>query len=99
MPIRSAITITLLPETKAGPFVFADVAEGCAAAKELRFDAIEIFPPSAEDFESAAGTVREGGLGVAAVGTGGGWVRHKLSLTHPDADHRRRAREFVQSLV
>lgn len=99
MPIRSAVTITLLPQAKAGPFVFADVAEGCAAAKELGFDAIEIFPPSAEDFESAAGTVRQSGLAVAAVGTGGGWVRHKLTLTHPDADHRRRAREFVQSLV
>jgi hypothetical protein len=50
MMMQSAITVTLLPEAKAGPFVFADVAEGCAAAKELGFDAVEIFPPSAEEF-------------------------------------------------
>jgi sugar phosphate isomerase/epimerase len=43
--------------------------------------------------------VRQSGLAVAAIGTGGGWVRHKLTLTHPDSDHRRRAREFVRSLV
>ena len=99
MPIKSSVTITLLPEAKAGPFVFADLAEGCAAAKELGFDAVEIFPASAQELESAASAARRSGLVVAAVGSGGGWVRHKLSLTHPDADRRSQAREFVRSLI
>src|SRR5690242_10696362 len=99
MSMKSAVTVTLLPEAKAGPFVFAELGEACATAKELGFDAIEIFPPSAEAVESAGRVVRQSGLAVAAVGTGGGWVRHKLTLTHLDADHRRRAREFVASLV
>ena len=99
MKIRSAVTITLLPEARAGPFVFADLAAGCAAAQALGFDAVEIFPPAAEALSDVERVVRENGLSVAAIGTGGGWVRHKLALTHPDADHRRRAREFVRSLI
>jgi sugar phosphate isomerase/epimerase len=97
--MQSAVTVTLLPEAKAGPFVFADLGEACATAKGLGFDALEIFPPSAQAVETAGRVVHESGLAVAAVGTGGGWVRHKLSLTHPDAEHRHRAREFVRSLV
>lgn len=99
MAIKSSVTITLLPEAKAGPFVFADLAEGCTAAKELGFDAIEIFPASAQELELAASAARRSGLVVAAVGSGGGWVRHRLSLSHPDADRRLRAREFVRSLI
>jgi len=97
--MRSAVTITLLPEAKAGPFVFADLREGCRAAKDLGFDGIEIFPPSAEAVREAIPVLREHGLPLAAVGTGGGAVRHKLSLTHPDRDNRERAREFVRSLI
>src|SRR5690348_14023043 len=43
--------------------------------------------------------LREYGLALAAVGSGGGAVRHKLSLTHPDAEHRNRARQFIRSLI
>src|SRR5690348_11227788 len=99
MSIQSAVKVTLLPEATAGPFVIADLGEALATASELGFYAIEIFPPLADAVESAGRVVRQSGLAVAAVGTGGGWVRHKLTLTHPDADHRRRAREFVASLV
>ena len=98
----SAITICLVPEAHQGPFVFHDGLEaGCRVAAELGFDAVEVFP------ESAAGISGIGldrvlaahGLGLAAVGTGAGWVKHKLQLCHGDAEHRGQAREFIGRLV
>ena len=44
--MKSAITICLVKEAAAGPFVFhTDLAEGCAQAAKLGFDAVEVFPP------------------------------------------------------
>ena len=94
----SAITICLVPEAHQGPFVFHEGLEaGCRVAAELGFDAVEVFP------ESAAGLSGVGldrllaahGLGLAAIGTGAGWVKHKLQLCHGDAEHRGQAREFI----
>ena len=48
--IHSAITISLVPEARGGPFVFwDDLAAGFAKAKQFGFDAVEIFPASAKD--------------------------------------------------
>ena len=42
--IRSCVTISLVPQVRGGPFVFwDDLAAGCHKAKELGFDAVEIF--------------------------------------------------------
>lgn len=100
--IRSAITISLVPEARGGPFVFWDGLEaGCERAAAHGFDAVEIFPRSAG--ECGAETIRratEGrGLRVAAIGTGAGWVAHRLRLTDPDAGVRRQAVEFVRSIM
>ena len=38
-------------------------------------------------------------LGLAAVGTGAGWVKHKLSLTSPDTETRRSAADFIRSMI
>jgi sugar phosphate isomerase/epimerase len=38
-------------------------------------------------------------LRLAAVGTGAGWLIHKLTLTSPDESNRRRAIEFVKSMI
>lgn len=100
--MQSAITICLVPEAHRGPFVFHDGLEaGCRVAAELGFDAVELFP------ESAAGISGVGldrllaahGLGLAAVGTGAGWVKHKLQLCHADAEHRAQARDFIGRLI
>jgi sugar phosphate isomerase/epimerase len=100
--MRSAITVSLVPEAKSGPFVFSDgLTDGCARAAELGFDAVEIFPPSASalDPDEVSSLAAQHHLSVAAVGTGAGWVVQKLSLTHSDPDVRRRAREFIRGII
>jgi sugar phosphate isomerase/epimerase len=105
--MKSAITICLVPEARQGPFVFhATAADGglaaaCRTAAELGFDAVEIFPESAEAFPAATlrGLLAEYGLSVAAVGTGAGWVKQKLHLCHADAAVRAQAREFIVGII
>lgn len=100
--IQSSVTISLVPEARGGPFVFwDDLAGGFRQAQELGFDAVEVFPPSAEAID--AGVLRrlldENGLKLAAVGTGAGWVRQRLTLTGADAEQRQRARDFIRSII
>ena len=100
--MRSAVTISLVPEAKGGPFVFSDgLADGFARAAALGFDAVEIFPPSADDLNAREikKLCAQHDLKIAAIGTGAGWVKHKLRLTDADAGVRRRAREFVAAIV
>ena len=100
--IRSAVTVSLVPEARGGPFVFRDDLPGaCREAKALGFDAIELFPPGplAVDPEALRTLLDDHGLALAAVGTGAGWVKHKLHLTLPDETRRRQAREFIASII
>ncbi|MBY0457377.1 MAG: sugar phosphate isomerase/epimerase [Gemmataceae bacterium] len=98
----SAVTISLVPEARGGPFVYwDDLAAGCRAAAARGFDAVEIFPPSAEaiDPHELRATLDDNGLSVAAFGTGAGWVKHKLTLTSPDEAVRDKAVAFVRSVM
>lgn len=100
--MKSAITISLVPEARGGPFVFwDDLAAGCAHAAELGFDAVEIFPAGAEALgvTNVARLLGAHGLKCAAIGTGAGWVKHKLRLTDPDAAVRQRAIGFVSEII
>jgi sugar phosphate isomerase/epimerase len=100
--MRSAITVSLVPETKGGPFVFsAGLEDAFSRAEELGFNAVEIFPPSASALDAAevSALMQRHHLSVAAVGTGAGWVVRKLTLTHGDAAVRREAREFVRGII
>jgi sugar phosphate isomerase/epimerase len=100
--IKSAITISLVNEARGGPFVFwDDIDEGCRSAKALGFDAVEVFPPGpdAAIFDAVRTAVKKYDLRVAAVGTGAGWVRSKLTLTSSDAEFRVRAMEFIRSII
>lgn len=100
--MRSAVTISLVPEARGGPFVFwDDFATGCAHAAELGFDAVEIFPSDAAALlvPEFAKLLSHHGLKCAAVGTGAGWVKHKLRLTDPDAAVRQRAIGFVSEII
>jgi sugar phosphate isomerase/epimerase len=100
--MRSAVTITLVPESRGGPFVFwNDLAAGCAKAAALGFDAVEVFPRSPQELDPGQlkRLLAQYHLRLAAMGTGAGWVVHKLRLTDPDAAVRRRAREFVAAVI
>jgi sugar phosphate isomerase/epimerase len=100
--IRSAVTISLVPESRGGPFVFWDDLEAaCRKAAELGFDAVEIFPADPDDIpsETVQPLLDRYKLKLAAVGTGAGWVKHKLTLTNFDRANREQARTFVQRMV
>ncbi|HXE54622.1 MAG TPA: sugar phosphate isomerase/epimerase family protein [Tepidisphaeraceae bacterium] len=100
--MKSAVTVSLVPEAKGGPFVFwNDLPAACEKAARLGFDAVEIFAPGADAIAAdlIGPLLERNNLKLAAVGTGGGWVRHKLSLTSPDAHIRAKAREFGRSIV
>lgn len=100
--IRSSVTISLVPQAKGGPFVFWDDLEaGCRAASELGFDAVEVFAPGPDAIaaERLRRVLDECRLKLAAVGTGAGWVAHRLTLTSPDANVRERAIAFVRSMI
>jgi sugar phosphate isomerase/epimerase len=100
--MKSSITISLVPQAKGGPFVFWDgLADGCARAAALGFDAVEIFPPAATaiDIAELQGLLDQHKLRVAAIGTGGGWVVHKWTLTHADAAVRKNARDFIRAII
>src|ERR1051325_7856508 len=100
--MRSAITVALVAEMRGGPFVFSDdLAAACAKAAELGFDAVEIFPVSGDALDTGQLRLLLGkyNLRIAAVGSGAGWVKHRLHLTDPDAAVRRRAREFIGAII
>jgi len=100
--IRSAVTLCLVPEAQRGPFVLhQDLATGCAHAAEYGFDAIELFPTHADDVDSMElrGLLRKHNLSLAAIGTGAGWLRRKLTLTDPDGHARMCARDFAAAII
>jgi sugar phosphate isomerase/epimerase len=100
--MKSAITISLVPEARGGPFVLWDeLLASCRLAQETGFDAVEIFPPSPDVVRefNIGPALAELGLSLAAMGTGEGWVKHQLTLTSPDQSIRNRALAFIRSLI
>ena len=69
--------------------------------KQIGFDAVEVFPPApdAVDPTMLRTLLTDNGLVLAAVGTGAGWVRHKLNLCLADAAARTKARAFIRSII
>lgn len=100
--MKSGVTISLVPEAKGGPFIFwDDLASSCRTAARLGFDGVEVFPPAPELLDTTAlrQALEENRLQLAALGTGGGWLRQKLTLTSPDATVRSRARDFISRMI
>jgi sugar phosphate isomerase/epimerase len=100
--IRSAVTVSLVPEARGGPFVFwDDLPAACQTARALGFDGIEVFPTASDAVDPGAlrRLLGHHGLALAAVGTGAGWVRQRLTLCLPDAALRRKACAFVRSVI
>lgn len=100
--MKSAITLSQVPEASAGPFVLhTPLPETFATAAQIGFDAVELFLPgpdfvSVEEVKSLAEKYE---LSIAAVGTGAGWLTHGLSLTDSSSGKREAALEFVLSMV
>jgi len=100
--MKSAVTVSLVSEARGGPFVFWDDLAGSVwRAGQLGFDAIELFPPGpdAVDAGELRGMLDDSGLSLAAVGTGAGWVRHKLSFTAADEPTREKAIDFAKRMM
>ena len=62
---------------------------------------MEVFPPGpdAVDTDQLRSLLDEYQLSLAAVGTGGGWVRQRLVLTSADAGQRQQAADYVRSII
>lgn len=110
--MKSAVTIALVPEARRGPFVFhvdpdatssmdGTLAGYCLRAADLGFDSVEIFPPDSATFpgDELLVLLAKHGLGLAAVGTGAGWVKHGLQLCDADAHKRAEAVAFIASII
>ena len=100
--MKSAITISLVPEARGGPFVFWDDLEtSVATAARHGFDAIELFLPGPEAVDAAKlrALLDKHKLQLAALGTGAGWVKHRLRLTDPDAAIRKKSIAYVTHFI
>ncbi|MDA1277897.1 MAG: sugar phosphate isomerase/epimerase [Verrucomicrobia bacterium] len=100
--IESCVTVSLVSQAKGGPFVYwDDLALACEQAALLGFDAIEIFPPSADSVpvKTLRQLLSDHNLKLAAVGSGGGWVLNKWHLCHSDARVRQQARQFITRII
>jgi sugar phosphate isomerase/epimerase len=100
--MRTAITISQVPEAATGPFVLhAPLAESFALAKETGFDDVELFFPGPD--HTSIGEIQalteKYELGIAAVGTGAGMVKHGLSLTDPSLEKRVAALDFIEQMI
>ncbi|MDP7269170.1 MAG: sugar phosphate isomerase/epimerase family protein [Pirellulales bacterium] len=100
--IQACVTISLVEQARGGPFVFwGDLEIAFRAAKQARFDAVEIFAPSAESLAQLplSGLLEAEGLKLAALGTGAGWVLHRRHLVSPQAAERREAEAFIRAII
>ncbi len=100
--IKSCVTIALVPEIKAGPWIYwDDLEQSLAHASMLGFDGVELFTASddALDIQLTQSLLEKYNLQLAAVGTGAGKVIHGLTLTDPDATIRRNALNFIEKMI
>jgi sugar phosphate isomerase/epimerase len=100
--MRTAVTLCQVTESAAGPFVFRQpLPEAFALAKETGFDDVELFLPGPDAFsiDEINALSQTHGLGIAAVGTGAGMVKHGLSLTDPSLEKRVAALDFLEQMI
>jgi sugar phosphate isomerase/epimerase len=100
--MRTAVTLSQVPEAAAGPFVFHEpLARGFVLAKQTGFDDVELFLPGPDAFtiDEIKSLSQTHGLGIAAFGTGAGMVKHGLSLTDPSFDKRVAALDFLEQMI
>lgn len=100
--MQSCVTVSLVEEARGGPFIFwDDLPAACRKAQGLGYDAIEIFAPAADtvDPQLLTSLLADHELKLAAVGTGAGWVKHRLQLAASDASDRAKAQDFIKTII
>jgi len=100
--VKSCATIALVPEIKAGPWIYWEGPDiSIPKAAKLGFDAVELFTASADavDPEQLQQLCDANKIEIAAVGTGAGKVLHGWTLTSPDKHVRQRAVAFISKMV
>lgn len=100
--MKTAVTVCRVSEAVQGPFVFhTPLPEAFASAAAAGFDAVELFLPDANFVDAAEihALAAQHNVSVAAVGTGAGMVRHRLSLTDPSAEIRAAALHFILQMI
>ena len=99
---KSSVTISLVEAARGGPFILWEGLEaGCKTAKDLGFDAVEVFSlgPEQVDSDELEKLLDDYELSLAAVGTGAGMVKHGLSLTSNCSEERAKAKEFIKQII
>lgn len=100
--MKTCITLSLLPSSPKMPFVLGpDLERGVATAADLGYDAFELFPPKIEaiDSDAISELCEKHGIRLSTIGTGGGWVAQKLTLTDADPASRQRGIDFARTMV
>ncbi len=100
--IKSCATIALVPEIKAGPWIYWEGPDiSIPKAAKLGFDAVELFTASADavDPEKLQQLCEANKIEIAAVGTGAGKVLHGWTLTSPDKQVRQKAVAFINEMI
>jgi len=100
--MKTAVTITQVPTLSKGPWIYwDDLAVSIPKAKAAGFDAIELYPASAEavEVERLASLLEQYQLKISAIGSGAGKALHGLHLASPDETVRLKARAFIAALI
>jgi len=100
--IQSGATVCLIPELSGGPFLYSgELDDCCRRAAEAGFDAVELLMRAADaiDRGTLRRTLAAHRLKLSGLSTGGGFLVHRLQLCSPDAEMRRAARSFAESII
>jgi len=84
------------------PFVLGpELPSAVAAAANHGFPAFELFPPNLDaiDVQQLTQLCDQYQIKLSTIGTGGGWVTDKLSLTDPSPEVRTRGKTYIKGVI
>ncbi|MBN1787145.1 MAG: sugar phosphate isomerase/epimerase [Sedimentisphaerales bacterium] len=99
--MKSSVTISLVEAIK-GCWVFKeDLSISIPMAKEIGFDAVELFPGSADDIDSELlrRLLAENQIELSAIATGAGEVLYGFTLASEDLTVRVNAVNFIERII
>jgi sugar phosphate isomerase/epimerase len=99
--VKSSVTISLVKSLN-GAWVFKDdLSISIPKAKQIGFDAVELFPASAEDIDTKLlrRLLDDNQINLSAMATGAGKVLYNLTLTSSDKTVRQKAVDFIKKII